>query len=116
MWISVLALFSATPVRPRDNELLPNVEPRCRSQPQIEFTDELVVVELFGGAAFEGDLAVDDDIAAVGYTDRLVEVLLGHQDGQLVAVLQFLDLFDRALDEDRREADRGLVDQQDAWR
>src|ERR1700738_1393328 len=51
-----------------------------------------------------------------GYGTGLVEVLLGHQDRQLVTVLQFLDLFDRALDEDRREADRGLVDQQDAGR
>ena len=28
-------------------------------------------------------------------------------------MLQFLDLFDRALDEDGRQADRGLVDQED---
>ena len=45
-----------------------------------------------------------------GYGTGLVEVLVGHQDRQLVTVLQFLDLFDRALDEDRRQADRGLVD------
>src|SRR5204863_10202369 len=86
------------------------------SKPQIEFADELVVVELVGGAAFEGDLAVDDDVAAVGDADGLVEVLLGHQHGQLIALLQFLDLLDRALDEDRRQADRRLVDQQDLGR
>jgi hypothetical protein len=63
-----------------------------RSQPEIEFAHELVVVELFGGAALEGDLAVDDDVAAVGDADRLVEVLFGHQQGQLVAVLQLLHL------------------------
>jgi hypothetical protein len=63
-----------------------------RSQPEIEFAHELVVVELFGGAALEGDLAVDDDVAAVGDADRLVEVLFGHQHGQLVAVLQLLIL------------------------
>src|SRR5438270_3033565 len=83
------------------------------SKPQIEFADELVVVELVGGAAFEGDLAVDDDIAAVGDADGLVEVLLGHQHGQLIALLQFLDPLDRALDEDRPQADRRLADQQD---
>ena len=82
------------------------------SKPQIEFADELVVVELVGGAAFEGDLAVDDDVAAVGDADGLVEVLLGHQDGQLIAVLQFLDFLDRALNRHRRKADRRLVDQQ----
>src|SRR5437588_3654498 len=86
------------------------------SKPQIEFADELVVVELVGGAAFEGDLAVDDDVAAIGNADGLDEVLLRHQHGQLVTVLQFLDLLDRALDENRGEADRRLVDQQDLGR
>src|SRR5438045_1123320 len=71
------------------------------SQPQIKFADEFVVVELVGGAAFEGDLAVHDDVAAIGDVDGLNEVLLGHQHGQLVTVLQLLDLLDRALDEDR---------------
>src|SRR6516165_7362153 len=84
-----------------------------RLQPQIEFADQLVVVELVGGAALEGDLAVDDDIAAIGDADGLVEVLLGHQHGELMAFLELLDLFDRALDEDRCETDRRLVDQQD---
>ena len=46
---------------------------------------------------------MDDDIAAVGDAHRLVEILLGHQHGQLVALLQLLDLLDRALDQDRRE-------------
>src|SRR5207248_7720661 len=83
------------------------------SKPQIEFADELVVVELVGGAAFEGDLAVDDDVAAVGDADGLNEILLGHQHGQLIAVLQLLNLLDRALDEHWGETDRGLVDQED---
>src|SRR5438067_10355985 len=86
------------------------------SKPQIEFANELVVVELVGGAAFEGDLAVDDDVAAVGNADGLDEVLLRHQHRQLVTVLQFLDLLDRALDENRGETDRRLVDQEDLGR
>jgi hypothetical protein len=69
------------------------------SQPEIEFPYEFVVVEFLGGAALEGDLAMDDDIAAIGDAHRLVEVLLGHQHGQLIALLQLLDLFDRALNE-----------------
>src|SRR5580700_7488494 len=64
---------------------------RRRSQTEIELAHELVVVEFFGRAAFEGDPAVDDDVAAVGDADRLVEVLLGHQHGQAEALLQFLD-------------------------
>ena len=45
---------------------------RCL-KPEIEFANQLVVVELIGRAAFEGDLA-DDDVSAVGDADRLVEV------------------------------------------
>src|SRR5207237_4232316 len=81
-------------------------------QPEIKFADELVVVELVGVAALESDLAVHDDIAPVGDADGLIEVLLGHQYGQLEPLLQFLDLVDRAADEDRGETDRRLVDQQ----
>src|SRR5438874_10465055 len=54
---------------------------RATLQPEIEFADQLVVVELVGAAALEGDLAVHDDIAAIGDADGLVEVLLGHQHG-----------------------------------
>src|SRR5215468_11489346 len=35
------------------------------SQPEIKLPDQLVVVELVGGTAFEGDLAMDDNVAAV---------------------------------------------------
>jgi hypothetical protein len=37
-----------------------------RSDAEIELLHQLVLVELGGGAAGEGDLAVDDDVAAVG--------------------------------------------------
>ncbi len=50
-----------------------------RSQPQIELLDQVVVVERFGGSAFEGDLAVHDHITAVGDADSLREILLRHQ-------------------------------------
>src|SRR5258707_11506706 len=65
-----------------------------RSQSQIEFLDQLVVVELVDGASFERDLAVHDHVAAVGDAQRLREILLGHQDRELVAVLELLDLVD----------------------
>src|SRR5579864_2769922 len=76
---------------------------RAGSEPEVEFPDELVVVELVGGAAFEGDLAMDDDIAAVGDPDRLGEVLLGHEHAQAIAVLELLDLLDGAPDQERRQ-------------
>ena len=59
---------------------------------------------------------MDDDIAAVGDLDRLVEVLLGHQHGQPVLVLELLDLGDHPADQDRGEPDRGFVDQQQPGR
>src|ERR1051326_158100 len=86
------------------------------SQPEIKLLDQVVVVELVGGAAFEGDLAVDDDVAAVGDADRLVEILLGHQHGERVALLHFADGLDGAADQDRGEADRRLVDQKNLGR
>src|SRR5436190_7508669 len=87
----------------------------CRSCSQVVAFNELVLLEL-AHAALEHDLAVHDDVAAVGDADRLVEVLLGHQHGQAVALLQLLDLGDGVRNEDRREADRRLVDQEELRR
>ena len=64
----------------------------------------------------ECDLAVHDDIAAVGNAERLGEVLLGHQHGQIEPVLELLDLVDGAAHQDRRQADRRLVHQQNLRR
>src|SRR5436190_1358101 len=50
----------------------------CRLQPQIELPDQLVVIELVGRAALEGDLAVHDDVATVGDAQCLRKVLLRH--------------------------------------
>src|SRR4051794_17506852 len=76
---------------------------------EVVALDQRILLELGHGAALEHDLAVDDDVAAVGDADRLVEVLLGHQHGQPVALLQLLDLGDRVGDQDGGEPDRGLV-------
>src|SRR4030095_3818614 len=84
------------------------------AQAPIELLDQIVVVELVGGAALEGDLAVHDYITAVGDADRLSEILLGHQHRELVVLLELLDGVDGGADEDRREATGRLVDQEDA--
>src|SRR4029077_5091196 len=83
---------------------------------EIELPDQVVVVEFISGTTLESDLAVDDDIAAIGDADGLGEILLGHQHRQLVVVLELLDGVDSSGDQKRREADRRLVDQQDARR
>src|SRR6267378_3932111 len=77
---------------------------------------ERVLLELGDRSAFEHDLAVHDDVAAVGDADRLVEILLGHQHCEPVAFLQLPDLGDGMRDQDRREPHRGLVHQQEPGR
>src|SRR5262245_41168528 len=86
------------------------------SPPQIQLPDQIIVVELLGGFALERDLAVDDDVAAVGDAKRLGEILLRHQHRELVLLLEFPDRVDGAADQHGGEADRGLVDQEDARR
>jgi hypothetical protein len=73
-------------------------------QAQIEFLDQIVVVELLGRSPLKSDLAVDNDIAAVRDPDGLVEILLGHQHGKRIALLHFGNRIDRSADENRREA------------
>src|SRR5262249_21057627 len=83
---------------------------------EIELADQVVVVQLVDGIAGERDLAVDDDVAAVGDAQGLGKVLLRHQHRQLVLVLQLLDLLDRAADQYRRQPNRGLIDKENAGR
>src|SRR5262245_66644881 len=94
----------------------PKLTAALASKTQIKLLDQIVVVELLGRAAFECDLAVHDDIAAVGDAQRLREVLLRHQHCELVALLELLDLLDHAGHQHRREPPRWLIDEQDTWR
>src|SRR6266850_4936957 len=93
--------------------------PRGRSlsrRAKVVVLHERVLLELGDRSAFEHDLAVHDDVAAVGDANRLVEILLGHQHREAVALLELLDLGDGMRDQDRREPHRGLVHQQQAGR
>src|SRR5439155_1962870 len=83
---------------------------------EIVLLDELVLAKLRGTPPLELDAPVDDDVAAVSDLGRLIEVLLGHQDGPLIAVFQLADLRDDARDEHRRQPYRGLVDQENPGR
>src|SRR5438552_8390291 len=56
---------------------LPLGNSRLSSRAQVIAAHEFVLLERLH-AALEHDLAVHDDVAAVGDADRLVEVLLGH--------------------------------------
>src|SRR5437660_3706626 len=59
---------------------------RRQLQAQIKFLDQIVVVELIGRSPLKSDLAVNNDIAAVGDPDGLVKILLGHQHGKRIAL------------------------------
>ena len=82
-----------------------------RRDAQIEVLDHLVGAERLD-IALEDDLAVHDDVAVVGDPHRLGEILLGHQHGERVLVLELLDRRDGLVDQQRRQAHRGFVDQQ----
>src|SRR5258705_11254839 len=86
------------------------------SPAQIILLYQLVFPQLPCAASLELDLAVDDDVAAVGDLGRLVEVLLGHQHGELAPLLQLLDLPNPPAHQDRRQPPRRLVHDEDAGR
>ena len=44
-----------------------------------------------GSVSLDLDGTVHDDVAAIGDADGLCKVLLGHQDGELVMLLELLD-------------------------
>src|SRR6266498_4046645 len=58
------------------------------------------------------DLALLDDVGAVGQSRRELEILLGEENGQALS-LQGGDLLTEGLDDDRRQPLGGLVEQQD---
>src|SRR5881628_2608192 len=87
-----------------------------RLHAQIVLLHQLVFPELTRAAALELDPAVDDDVAAVGDLGRLVEVLLGHEDRELVLLLQLLDAGDHAAHGDGGGPGAGPGEQENPWR
>src|ERR1700752_687636 len=85
-------------------------------QTQIKFLDQIIVVEFFGGSPFECDLTVHNDIAAVGNSDGLIEILLRHEDRERIALLHLRDCIDSPADQNWGEPHRWLVDQKNLWR
>src|SRR5262245_41567779 len=61
---------------------------------EIVVLHQRILLQLLHRAAVEHDLAMNHDVAAVGDADRLVEILLRHQDGQSVAALELADHVD----------------------
>ena len=59
---------------------------------EIVALHKLVLLEFGRAATVKHDFAMDDDIAAVGDADCLVQILLSHEHGQAPAFLQLPDL------------------------
>lgn len=77
---------------------------------EIEAFDEFVVSQLLCRFPFERDLTMHDNITAISYLDRLVEVLLRHQHGKPQTLLTLADYLDHPTHHNRRKTDRWLVD------
>src|SRR5260221_7176989 len=84
--------------------------------PEIVALDQRVVAQFLRVASFQGYPASDDYLTAISDRRTLVEILLGHQHGKVVALLELADLVDHPADQDRRQPDRGLVDEEEARR
>src|SRR3954454_15494903 len=82
---------------------------RTSSAPEIRLAQPLVL-EQVGRLALEHELPGREHVAPIGEGERDVRVLLDdeHRDARFV---HLLDDLEAALDEDRREAHRGLVHQ-----
>src|ERR1043166_411160 len=83
---------------------------------KIQPLDDVITLQLIDGLRRHHDLAVHDDISAVRYPDRLIKILLAHQHGQAKMLVELADLRDGLRDQERRQADRRLVDQQQSRR
>src|SRR5262249_2516713 len=83
-------------------------------EPEIELLDIGVLAQTLGWA-LEDDAAVLHDIAMVGDVERHGRVLLDQKHGQLPLFAQPADDAEDFLDEQRRQAKRGLVEQDHLW-
>src|SRR5262249_25433776 len=87
--------------------------PRARSMAALEIGGaHLGVAQQLGASAGERDLAVDHHVAAMGELEGMVGVLLDQEDGHLLLLVDVADDLEDLLDDQRREAERRLVEQQ----
>src|SRR5262249_20605563 len=59
-----------------------------------------------------GDLAVDQDIAAMGETERMISALFDEKDSQAIVGIERTDCAEDLLHDQRSKAERRLVEQQ----
>src|ERR1700720_932326 len=83
---------------------------------EVEPLDDVVASQFVDRAGCNDDLAMDNDVTAIGDADRLIEVFLGHEHAQAETLIEFADLGDGLRYQERRQAYRRFIDQQKAWR
>ena len=62
---------------------------------QVILFHQSVLPQLLRRTSFKRDPAVHNDVAPVCDFDRLMEILLGHQHGEMVLLLEFLNFRNR---------------------
>src|SRR6516164_2890267 len=82
---------------------------------EIEPLDDIVGLQFLDGSCRNRDLAMDDNISAVGNADRLVEVLFRHEHGQPKTLLELADLRNRLRHQKWRQPNRWFIDQKKPW-
>src|SRR6202011_3252934 len=75
---------------------------------------DLRALEQLAAGAGEREQAVDHDVAAVGELERVERVLLDQEHGELVLAVEVADRGENLFDQERREAERGLVEQEES--
>src|SRR5260370_26881202 len=83
---------------------------------EIERLADVVAFQFVDRPGRDDDLAMDDDVTTVSDPDRLIEILLRHQHRQAEVLIELADLGDGLRDQERRQAYRRLIDQQQARR
>ena len=75
---------------------------------------DFLALQQFAPAALQRDLAVDHDIAAMRELERVVGILLDQKHRQLVALIERANGGENLLHQERRETERGLVEENKA--
>src|SRR5580704_4226431 len=87
-----------------------------RDPAEIEPLDDVVASQFVDRIGRDNDLTMDDDVTTISDPDRLIEVLLRHQHRQAEMLIELAYLGDGLRHQERRQAYRRLVDQQEARR
>src|SRR4051794_17603286 len=99
---------SVEPALPGRNSLGAEAALGVVGEAEVELADVLPAAQ-FGGRAAQGGAAVLEDVGVVRVAERRGRILLGDQEGEALAPVQVAQGHEDLLDDQRCEAHRGLV-------